>query len=189
MNKPCKTTDQERNEEGKCVKKCAPDQVRDPITKRCRKINQTKKKNKITQQKPFSLNKHIYFPLDSEETEEIKKEEIKKEEIKKEEIKKEEIKKEKIKKNACKPDQERNEEGKCVKKCLPNQVRDPVTKRCRKIKDGNNLNKVVKKQTQKQSQNQNKTEKIDDTVINALDKVELTKPQAEPKKKRKCMNM
>ena len=179
MNKPCKTTDQERNEEGKCVKKCAPDQVRDPITKRCRKINQTKKKNKITQQKPFSLNKHIYFPLDSEETEEIKKEEIKKEEIKKE----------KIKKNACKPDQERNEEGKCVKKCLPNQVRDPVTKRCRKIKDGNNLNKVVKKQTQKQSQNQNKTEKIDDTVINALDKVELTKPQAEPKKKRKCMNM
>ena len=29
----------------------------------------------------------------------------------------------------CKPDQERTEAGNCVKKCLTNQVRVPVTKR------------------------------------------------------------
>jgi len=96
---PCKP-DQERNEEGKCVKKCRPHQVRDPITKRCRKI-----KDGVV--KTFS---------------------------KKDILKKEEKKNDLQNPYKCKSDQERNEEGKCVKKCLPNQVRDPITKRCRKIK-------------------------------------------------------
>ena len=106
---PCKP-DQERNEEGKCVKKCRPDQVRDPITKRCRKI-----KDGVV--KTFS-NKDIL-------NNDISNKDI---------LKKEEKKNDLQKPYKCKSDQERNDEGKCVKKCLPNQVRDPITKRCRKIK-------------------------------------------------------
>jgi hypothetical protein len=90
--------------------------------------------------------------------------------------------------------QERNEKGKCVKKCLSNQVRDPITKRCRNIKDvnrtANKLRKVFKSQNQNNETKKNKIiiEKMDDTDIKALDQVMLTEAEAksnEPKKKKK----
>ena len=91
--------------------------------------------------------------------------------------------------------QERNEKGKCVKKCLSNEVRDPITKRCRKIRTrtANKSRKVFKSQNKNQTQTQNNQtkknkimiEKMDDTDIIALDQVMLTEASNDPPKKKK----
>ena len=86
--------------------------------------------------------------------------------------------------------QERNEKGKCVKKCLSNEVRDPITKRCRNIKTrtANKSRKVFKSQNKNNQTKKNKIiiEKMDDTDIIALDQVMLTEAEAsDPPKKKK----
>ena len=165
--------------------------LEDQIQRFSVKSNITKKKSKESIKKsesnPDPVNNNIYVPS-------IFKEE--------KDLKEQTLQPVLQSKKPCKYiNQERNEKGKCVKKCLSNQVRDPITKRCRNIKDvrtrtANKLRKVFKSQNKNQNQTQNNEtkknkiiiEKMDDTAdIIALDQVMLTESKApnEPKKKKK----
>ena len=144
------------------------------------KKNSKQSKMSESNPNPDPLNNNIYVPL-----------------ILKEDLKDQTLQPVLQSKKPCKLiNQERNEKGKCVKKCLSNEVRDPITKRCRKIKTRttNKLRKVFKSQNKNKTQTQNNQtkknkimiEKMDDTDIIALDQGMLTEAKSnDPPKKKK----
>ena len=155
----------------------------DTPKKNSKQSNLMSESNRKPNLNPDPVNNNIYVPLmDDKDFKDFK-----------EDLKEQTLQPVLQSKKPCKLiNQERNEKGKCVKKCLSNEVRDPITKRCRKIKTrtANKLRKVFKSQNKNNQTKKNKImiEKMDDTDIIALDQGMLTETLAEandpPKKKK-----
>jgi len=92
-----------------------------------------------------------------------------------------------VKQKQCKfLNQERNEEGKCVKKCLSEQVRYPITKRCRTVKVVKNKSKKINEPTKKENLSELNVPKDPPLYTNVVEK---PMPIKNNKKRLKCNSM